>query len=490
MSQVLIIGAGPTGLSLACGLARYGLDVRVVDRATGPAQTSRANILHAGGAAALRRLGALGDLPQQALEPLGLTMYVDNRPISTMRFTDLAGEPVQALFVSQAQIERRLRDRFAELGGHIEWSTQLTGLTDTGDGVVADLDGRTVTADYVVGCDGAHSTVRGLAGIGFPGVPVAERFLLADVHLDWERDRTGSAGWFHRDGMLLAIPMRSQADDLWRLMGDVPDDGERLSSNDVLDRIRRMLAERTGESGARIRSAAWTSVFRIHRRLADTYRRGRVLLAGDAAHIHSPIGGQGITTGIGDAENLAWKLGLVLDGRADPALLDTYPEERRPIATEVLDRTTGNTRLLLGEGAVGRFVRDRLVVPMLRLPAIQHAATRRASQLWISYRSGPLGGGSGRLRSGDRVTDRDCRTEAGERIRLHDALDGGWVLLADTEVLRDVAAESIGDRVRWLRLDAEGKGPALLVRPDGYLAWRGEDPSGLRSWLTRITERG
>lgn len=303
-------------MALACGLAAQGVDVRLVDRAAGPAETSRANILHAHGVEVLDRLGALGDLRERSLEPAGIRMHVGGRPIATMRFLPDERERTQALFVSQAAIEAELRRRLDELGVPVHWGTEVTAL---------DPDA------WVVGCDGARSRVRELAGIDFPGVPVAERFLLADVRADWARDRSLSAGWYHRDGMLLAMPMPGG---LWRLMAVVPSDAS-LPTH-VVDRLRRLLVERAGQPDIGIRETVWASVFRIHRRLAADHRRGKVLVAGDAAHLHSPVGGQGMNTGIGDAENLAGKLGLVVRGLAGPELLDTYGAERRPLAADAV----------------------------------------------------------------------------------------------------------------------------------------------------------
>ncbi|GGS58642.1 FAD-dependent monooxygenase [Actinokineospora fastidiosa] len=466
--DVLIVGAGPTGMALACGLAAQGVGVRLVDRATGPAETSRANILHARGVEVLDRLGALGDLRERTLEPAGMRMHVGGRPIATMRFLPDRRERTQALFVSQAAIEAELRRRLTELGVPIHWGTEITSL---------DQNPR---ADWVVGCDGARSTVRELAGIAFPGVPVAERFLLADVRADWDRDRSVSAGWYHRDGMLLAMPMPGEPD-LWRLMADVPHDGERLAPEQVVDRLRQLLAERAGQSEIGIRETVWASVFRIHRRLAADYRRGRVLLAGDAAHIHSPIGGQGMNTGIGDAENLAWKLGLVVRGLAGPELLDTYGAERRPLAADVLRNTTANTRLLLGETALTRFLRDRVVVPLLGIPAVQRRATRVASQLWVTYRRGPLGGRGPAPRPGDRIPDGEYQRTDGTRTRLHAELGPEWALVGGSAELSAVARTALGE-VAWLR----GEGDALLIRPDAHLAWRGDDPAALRDRLTAM----
>ncbi|MFC3996756.1 FAD-dependent monooxygenase [Nocardiopsis sediminis] len=501
-TEVLIIGAGPTGLTLACSLAAHNVPVRVVDGAPRPAVTSRANILHARGVEVLDRLGALGSLPEQALAPLGMEMHVQGRPLTTMRFAPVDGESVQALFVSQASVESELRRRLHELGTEVEWGTRLTDLEQDDDGLTARFaSGTPLRAAWAVGCDGAHSTVRGLTGIEFPGVPVVEQFLLADVHASWDRDRSTSAGWFHRDGILLAIPMRGTGEeeredgDLWRLMADVPalSADERLNEQQIIDRFEQIIPVRSGDGGVEIRDAQWTSVFRIHRRLAADYRRGRVLLAGDAAHIHSPIGGQGMNTGIGDAENLGWKLALVAAGRADTGLLDTYTAERRPLATEVLANTTANTKILVGERAVTRMVRDHLFVPLLNLPAVQRSATRTASQLWVTYRKGPLGEarrGHG-PHAGDRVQDLDCRRADGTPTRLHAELGRAWALLvpptaADPGELIAAARGYLGEHVTVLRPQKPaGEGIVMLVRPDGHLGWQGPAAvADLTRWLT------
>ncbi|WP_067471068.1 FAD-dependent monooxygenase [Nocardia amamiensis] len=487
---VVVVGAGPSGLVLACGLAAQGVAVRVVDKASGPAVTSRANILHARGVEVLQRLGAMGDLRERSLAPVGMRMYVRSRPIATMRFAPDDRESVQALFVSQALIEEKLRQRLAGLGVDIEWDRTVTAATQDADGVTVEFtDGTRLRADWLVGCDGAHSVVRDAAGIEFPGVPVVEQFLLADVHADWDRDRSISAGFYHRDGLLLAIPMRGNEDrgDRWRLMADVPPADRHLSAEDIVGRFEEMLPERAGDAGVRIREAVWTSVFRIHRRLAADYRSGRVLLAGDAAHIHSPIGGQGMNTGIGDAENLAWKLALVVGGRADARLLDTYSAERRPLATEVLRATTANTRILVGDGILARFVRDRIFIPLLDSAKVQQKATRTASQLWVTYRKGPLGSRRGPgPRPGDRIPDRECARLDGTSTRLYAELQPAWVVLARPDTSADafagVVAKHLDSNVTVLT-DRAAPHPALLVRPDGHLAWRGDAPSALHGWF-------
>ncbi|MGH8877109.1 MAG: FAD-dependent monooxygenase, partial [Stackebrandtia sp.] len=323
-------------------------------------------------------------------------------------------------------------------------------------------------------------------------VEVIEQFLLADVRTAWNLPRTSSSGWFHPDGMLLAMPMRDGGSDtdLWRLMADVPAAGERLSPEQIVSRLRGLLAERADQHDVDIHRTEWTSVFRVQRRLADRYRRGRILLAGDAAHIHSPIGGQGMNTGIGDAENLAWKLALVIAGRTRPELLDSYTAERRPPATEVLRNTTTNTKVLAGQTWLARQLRDHVFVPMLNLSAVQRKASRVASQLWVTYRDGPLGGRGGSPRPGDRVPDRDCVTTGGTATRLHTAANPAWVLLSDAGQdvdvadMAELARQHVGT-VETLCTRDLGR-EVLLVRPDGHLGWRGTDARKLRDWLTGV----
>lgn len=495
-TDVIVVGAGPTGLTLACGLSAAGTRVRVLDRADAPATTSRANILHARGAEVLARLDALGDLRERAVAPWGLKMHVRGKHLTTMTFAPDERESVQALYVSQAAVEQRLRDRLGGLGVEVEWGRGVEELEQDSHGVTARTsDGAAVRASWLVGCDGAHSRVRTLAGIAFPGVPVVERFLLADVHADGIADREQSAGlgWYHRDGILMAMPMPDPAGNLWRLMANVDDDGRHLSGDEVVRAFSELFGVQAEITGARIHDTVWTSVFRINRRLADDYRRGRVLLAGDAAHIHSPFGGQGMNTGIGDAENLAWKLALVVGGAAGVDLLDTYTAERRPVAAEVLRRTTTNTRALVAEGRPARLLRDHVLVRILNLSWVQRQATRAASQLGLSYRRGPLGGRGRAPRPGDRVPDRAVRLPGGTPSTLTRELGPRWVLLTgptDTHApLTAAVRDALPGQVRTVTdpgHDGGGVGDALLVRPDGHLLWRGTDPDRLTRRLAVV----
>ncbi|MEV4178652.1 FAD-dependent monooxygenase [Nonomuraea sp. NPDC049709] len=478
-TEVLIVGAGPVGLALACALLQHGVSARVVDRAQGPATTSRANFVHARGSEVLDRLDALGGLPEESVRAMTITTYAGDRPMMRVRFGDpglrTAAPP---MVISQARVEARLRDRLAELGGRPEWNAGLVAADQDGSGVTAVLgDGRTVRAGWLVGCDGTGSTVRKLAGIGFPGVKVSERFLLVDARLDTTLDRSGTSGWVHPDGMIGLMPMPG---DQWRLLAyDATFRDDKPGEEQIVERMRRILPERTGLPGIRLLDATWGSLFSVHRRLADTYRRGRILLAGDSAHVHAPFGGQGMLTGLGDAENLAWKLALVIGGGAGERLLDTYEAERRPLATQVLRGSTAVTKLNIAASPAGRFLRDRIMVPVFGLSWLQRWATYTTSQLWVSYRRGPLGGRGGRPRPGDRIPDVACERPDGTPTRLHAELRGHWAVLGGHDLF-ETARRRLGERVVHLR--PASPLPDMLVRPDAHLAGKG-GPAEITRWL-------
>jgi 4,5-epoxidase len=327
-------------------------------------------------------------------------------------------------------------------------------------------------------------------------VKLSERFLLADVRLDWDLDRSGTSGWVSRAGLVGAMPMpdATGADSLWRIIAyDPSQPGDTPTEQQILERLERILPERTGRD-VHVTGADWLSMFSVHRRLADTYRQGRVLIAGDAAHTHAPFGGQGMLTALGDVENLAWKLALVVGGCADQALLDTYEAERRPLATTVLRSTSAVTKVDIAHSRPGRFVRDRLLTPLFNLSSVQRWVTYKTSQLWVSYRRGPLAEKSlfGREpRPGDRIPDLQCQRLDGESTRLYAELRGRWALLGpETDItLLATAQAHLGDRVTALRRADSAEGDAFLIRPDGHLAWRGHDES-LARWLGRALGTG
>ncbi|WP_260972420.1 FAD-dependent oxidoreductase [Mycolicibacterium llatzerense] len=358
---VLIAGAGPTGLTAACGLLQRGVDVRIVDEADGPATTSRAIGVWSPTLGVLQRLGALGDLPDRIL-PVRRAVYRAGGKVHELDGLDELlpdGQPPIAM-VSQVELEHRLRERLSQLGGAVEWSTAVTGGAGDTDGVAVQLNSsQSYEADWLIGCDGAHSQVRKIAGIPFSGSAVAERLLLADLHLDLPADREAVHVWLSRTATVAMFPLPGANDDLWRLVTEVPHDAE---PPDIAEHFRHFLHTQAGDD-VRLTGIDWTSRFVINQRVARTYRSGRILLAGDAAHVHSPLGGQGMNMGIADAENLAAKLALVATGQAPESLVDSYERERRPPARRVVAATGLATRVAFSRNPIVTWTRDNIAIP-------------------------------------------------------------------------------------------------------------------------------
>lgn len=417
--SLIVAGAGPTGLAMALFALRSGLSVRIVDKAPGPSRYSKAVGLQYRVSELLSYLGLADRFVTAGTAPGRVAMYAGRRLLLTLRFFDfshLTGRgafvPV-AIMIPQSETERLLGKALNELGCRIEWNTELVSLSQNGVGVTAALrrsDGSEIEAeaDWLVGCDGSHSIVRNLLGLDFAGKSTPVSFVILDVDSCWPRDRSSVHVWFHRDGSAAAMPLPGAR--RWRLF--IETSGQPQTTGFGLDDIRRLISERTENSGVDLGRCLWQSEFRINCRMVERLRVGRVFLAGDAAHIHSPTGGQGIATGLQDAANLAWKLGQVR--RGGPAeLLDSYAAERLPQIRRVLAETDRNTNLFVAPNPALRLLRDQIVLPLLRRAATQRRLVRKLSQLDVTYRASVLSRhhdthwwrGGTRLRAGDRAPD-------------------------------------------------------------------------------------
>ncbi|MEV0974568.1 FAD-dependent oxidoreductase [Microtetraspora glauca] len=373
-AEALIIGAGPAGLTAAIVLAQRGRQVMIVDAQAEGANTSRAAVVHA------RTL--------EVLEPYGvadrLTAHGIPTPVFTIRDRDQVLVPVPfgglptaypyTLMISQADTEAHLLARLQELGGKVIRPARVTRVEQDADGVTATLeDGQQIRAAYLIGADGLNSTVRQSAGIGFTGGTYAESFVLADVRLSGGVPQNEVILYFSPAGLVVVAPLRGG---LHRIVATV----DQAPKEPGIPFVQHLLDTRGPEAEpARVQELIWSSRFRVHHRIADTYRRGRLLLAGDAAHVHSPAGGQGMNLGIDDAVHLGETLARVLDGEPD-SLLDSYAATRRPQAEQVV-ALAGRLTKLATAAAGHRVLRNLLLALAGRIPAVRTRLAWRLSGL-------------------------------------------------------------------------------------------------------------
>ncbi|MBG6094526.1 FAD-dependent oxidoreductase [Nocardioides luteus] len=373
-TDVLVAGAGPTGLAVAATLAAAGIDVTVIDNQAAGDNTSRAAVVHARTLEVLADLGVSARLVEEGIEAPRFTIRDRDKVLVPIRFDDLPSEFPYALMVSQAVTERVLLERLTELGGHVRRPLTLVDLVQDDTGVTATTeDGTEIRALYLVGADGMHSTVRDRAGIGFPGGKYAESFSLADVRVEGDLPHDEVILYFSPEGTLVSAPL---PDGSFRFVAPV---AEAPEEPDV-DYVQGLLDRRGGiTSPATVTEVVWGSRFRVHHRVADTYRAGRVLIAGDAAHVHSPAGGQGMNTGLQDAVVLGDALVAAIT-KGDEAALDDYASRCRPVAQEVIELSDRLTRFGIAQG-VRRSVRNLVLSTLARLPRFRRMLAWRLSGL-------------------------------------------------------------------------------------------------------------
>ncbi|MGE4220162.1 MAG: FAD-dependent monooxygenase [Alphaproteobacteria bacterium] len=341
---VLIVGAGPTGLALALGLAMRGVPFLLVDRMAEGQNTSRAAVLHARTLECLEPTGTVPRLVAQGLRVPKACIYDRDRTLLTLEFGALPTAYPFLLMLPQDMTETALRDRLHELGGAVVRGIEILDLSVRPDGVLATVatgggtPSGTIRARWIVGCDGMNSIVRQRAEIGFAGGRYQESFILADVRLSGPLGPDAVRLFLSTEGMMLMVPLPGHR---FRIVATAEDARERPNQDDV----QRLLDARGPSAAERVDSVLWSSRFRIHHRVADRFRKGRVLLAGDAAHVHSPAGGQGMNIGIQDALALAPALAAAYGGGDADAALRRYDAQRRPVAEDVVRLTDRMTRV-------------------------------------------------------------------------------------------------------------------------------------------------
>nr|WP_315250375.1 FAD-dependent oxidoreductase [uncultured Duganella sp.] len=405
-THVLIVGAGPTGLVLAIALARRGVSVRIIDKNSGPGQASRAMAVHARTLEFYQQLGFADAVISQGIKIEAIHLREHGADIAELPLKDIGAGLSPYPFVlsyPQDDHERLLTAQLQAEGVEVEWNTELESFTQDEWGVRAVLESggerHACSSVYLCGCDGARSRVRESLKLEFTGGTYQHLYYVADVHTSGppNRDLVGHLG---ANTFALMLPVRSRG--MQRLIGLMP---ENAPEYPTFDTLRPMLEPLLG---IQVDQVNWFSTYRVHHRVASRFRVDRCFLAGDAAHIHSPAGGQGMNTGIGDAINLAWKLAQVLQGRADAALLDTYEAERIVFARKLVITTDRAFQLIVSQGTGGQLLRSWLlphVFPVLSgFAAARRTLFRTLSQVLIHYPDSALSGGrAGEVIGGDRL---------------------------------------------------------------------------------------
>jgi 2-polyprenyl-6-methoxyphenol hydroxylase-like FAD-dependent oxidoreductase len=480
--DVLVVGAGPTGLVLALWLTRLGVRVRLIDKTAEPGTTSRALAVQARTLELYRQLDLAEAVVQRGHKVPAVNLWVKGAPAARLPFASIGADLTPFPFLQilpQDEHERLLIERLAAQGVAVERQTELLGFTDEDGQVTARLllpggQEESCTCRFLAGCDGARSIVREALGTGFPGGTYRQLFYVADV----EAAGRPIDGELHVDldeADFLAIFPLAGAGHV-RLIGTVRDEradrADTLRFEDVSDRaIRNLKVE--------VQKINWFSTYHVHHRVTEQFRKGSAFLLGDAAHIHSPAGGQGMNTGIGDAVNLAWKLAAVLRGDAPDALLDTYEAERIGFARRLVATTDRVFSFATADGHLADLVRTRvapLVIPAVaQFESVREYLFRTVSQIMLNYRGSPLSrGAAGRVHGGDRLpwvkmgeTDNHAGLDA-MAWQVHVYGQPGAQLTAWCEV-HGVALHAFDWRAEF---GTAGLAPdaAYLIRPDSYVA--------------------
>lgn len=504
------------GLTMACELARHGVDVRIFDKTAEASPQSRALAIFPRTLEVFMAMGVLDEVLAEGQRLDAVSLYNESRQLVRMAMDTIDSPYPFAIALPQSRTERILEAQLGQLGVRVERSMELVGMTQDEQGVSARYrrgDGAEETVDgaWLLGCDGAHSAVRHLMEMTFQGAQYDEEFLLADVKVESQLPVNEASLFLTKDGIMAYFPFKGGRG---RLIADqrpgTPHAGPEPTPEEIEEIIRKRCYQPMTVS-----DCVWKAWFRISHRMVERYGKGRVWLAGDAAHIHSPAGGQGMNTGIQDAYNLAWKLALVAHGLAGPGLIDSYEAERMPVAKSVVNLTDRMTRTATVQNAAARQLRDWLVPVLTGIPFLKEAVADRMAEVSIDYRGSAWveNHGLGPVHAGDRAPDvvlydRVARTER----RVFGLLkQPGFVLLAfegfeSCPVEGDMLKDLPGQIFRVMRPGQEEVPGALedrdcragtkygvgagglyvLIRPDGYVGFRGDNCGELRDYVDRL----
>ena len=495
-TDVLIVGAGPTGLMVANQLMRRGIRPLIIDRHSGPAQQTRAMAVQARTLEIYSKMGLSDEALALGARGTGANMWANGRWTARIPIGDI-GKSMSpfpfVLMLGQDDNEKIMGSKLHESGLDVQWNTELVALEQQADRVdvtlkLPDGSNSTMTASWIAGCDGSRSSVRELNRISFPGEPYEHVFFVADTEATGPMKQGELNVYLWQDGFHLFFPMRGK--DRWRVIGILP---KALRNRDDLafDEVIPAIQYEAG-SGVTFKECSWFSTYRIHHRAAERFRERRCFLLGDAAHVHSPMGAQGMNTGLQDAYNLAWKLALVVKGHADAGLLDTYEAERIPVAQRLLQTTDRAFQLIVSEGWLAGVFRTRIMAKMaafaMTKERVRTIAFRTISQIGIRYAGSTLSETSAGLPegapvAGDRFPWMRLTFDDGAAPQdLFERLDDTrFNLLVIGQAVPSLGTLDLGDLLRTHAIadtvenSAELRrvriaGPAFyLLRPDGHV---------------------
>jgi len=465
-TDVLIVGAGPVGLFLANECARRGLRWRIVEARSAQSVHSKALAIFPRTLEIFDMAGLAGPFLEAANRVTSVAIFSRGRPLARIRFAPSESPYRFIAMVPQDVTERLLVEQLVRRGGAVEYDTAFVSATQHDSYVSVTLDQkgqrREMTAAFVVGCDGAHSAVRHLLNLPFEGAVYDALFLLADVETNDALPADQLQLCPSASGPAAIFPMSATRRRIVATIKNAEGDAPSLAL------VQQILGQR-GPGAIEARALYWSSYFRIHHRQVAQMRVGRVFVAGDAAHIHSPFGGQGMNTGLQDAWNLVWKLDLVLRGRGNERLLESYTAERRPVIKRVIAITDFLTKAMGTPSRVVQAVRNTVLPIVSRLPPFQHAFVQTLSELGIAYRGSPIVKGAGK-----RYFDDSLRGGTGLR--------GRFLLVFDDDAdasTREAAKRLAGSFGDIVELRSARRQPVTLVRPDGYIAYSARSRDGL-----------
>jgi len=486
--DVLIIGAGPVGLTLAAELARFGVSVRILDKASARTDKSKALVLWPRTLELLNRANAATAFVDAGLKVTAANI-TGQHLIAHIALDDVASPFPFALMLPQSDTERLLTQHLSTYNIAVERNLELTAFTQSPEGILATISDdngptHTIAAKYLIGCDGAHSAVRHQLGMPFTGDTLPSDWILADVHLTGDALTQAVTIAWHTEGILALFPIGGNR---YRVIADVGPTPQGTPRPDpTLPNVQAALDTR-GPGGITASDPIWLATFHINERKVADYRSGRVFLAGDAAHIHSPAGGQGMNTGMQDACNLAWKLALVHHGICKPNLLDSYSPERSAVGDEVLKNAGRLTRIAILHGEARQFLRNHLASLLFGLSPIRHLAAEALTELAIGYPNSPLTLSHTHIRgtpaAGDRAPIRSNEAPVGSgntpRFALFAEPDDltPQLLALYPNLLEQTLREPFHPNGLW------------LVRPDGYVALTANaaDWPSVASYLDTLT---